>query len=62
MRDAEDDGSVSLPHCVRKWEPPRERMRHTCELMRDCLLLIEEQLENLLSDLAELQLKEDNDM
>ena len=62
MRDAEDDGSVSLPHCVRKREPPCERMRHTCELMRDRLLLIEEQLENLLSDLAELQLKEENDM
>ena len=61
MRDAEHDGSIALPHFDRKWKPPCERMRHTCELMRDRLLLIEEQLENLLSDLAELQLKEDNE-
>ena len=62
MCDAKDDASISLPHCVRKWAPPREHMCHTCELMRDRLLLIEEQLENLLSDLAELQLKENNDI
>ena len=44
----------------RNREPPRERMRWTCELMRDRLRLMEEQIDDLMSDLEELQLKEDD--
>ena len=44
----------------RNREPPHEHMRWTCELMRDCLRLMEEQIDNLMSDLEELQLKEDD--
>ena len=44
----------------RNREPPREHMRWTCELMRDRLRLMEEQIDDLMSDLEELQLKEDD--
>ena len=44
----------------RNRELPRERMHWTCELMRDHLRLMEEQIDDLMSDLEELQLKEDD--
>ena len=61
MRETGRDGSTDLPRVSRKRGPPRERMRLTCELMRDRLWLMEEQLENLISDLEEVQLKEDDE-
>ena len=35
--------------------PSHERMRWTCELMRDCLQLLEQQIDNLIVDLDELE-------
>ena len=61
MHETQHDGSADLPRVSRKWGPPRERMCLTCELMRDRLWLMEEQLENLISDLEEVQLKEDDE-
>ena len=61
MRKTENDGSADLPRVARKRGTPRERMRLTCELMRDRLWLMEEQLENLISDLEEVQLTEDDE-
>ena len=61
MHETGHDGSADLPRVSRKRGPSRERMRLTCELMRDRLWLMEEQLENLISDLEEVQLKEDDE-
>ena len=61
MHETGHDGSADLPRVARKRGTPRERMRLTCELMRDRLWLMEEQLENLTSDLDEVQLTEEDE-
>ena len=38
--------------------PSHERMRWTCELMRDRLRLMEQQIDELISDLDELEMND----
>ena len=61
MHQREDyDPTVPRKLFHRNREPPCERMRWTCELLRDHLWLMEELIDDLMSDMEELQLKEDD--
>ena len=57
----DDDTVLTNPDessCSSRGNPSRERMRWTCELMRDRLRLMEQQIDKLISDIDELEMND----